>query len=246
MIVKYLKVWTSFREIIQPLKDDEKGRLFDMMLLYAETGEMPTEFVGNESFLFPVAKQQIDLAEERCEKLRQNASKGGLAKSKNKQELANDSKSYQELAEDSKSYQELAVKKSNVIESNVKESNETKTFIVDADARLIQSEHDRLLDAAEDAGFNMTNDVRATLIALYADHGLQKLLDGFRACTEHGVANIAYLRGVLKGEPKKKATAASVNAQKYDQRDYQSVQDDFIRQQNERIAARLRQEGATA
>ena len=56
----YLKVWTSFREVIAPLSDAEKGRLFDAMLMYAETGEEPILFEGNERFLWPAAKQGID------------------------------------------------------------------------------------------------------------------------------------------------------------------------------------------
>ena len=37
----YLKVWTSFRELMEPLSDAEKGRLFEAMLAYAENGEEP-------------------------------------------------------------------------------------------------------------------------------------------------------------------------------------------------------------
>lgn len=101
----YLKVWTSFRQTISPLNDSEKGRLFDAMLLYAETGEEPSEFKGNERFLWIAAKQDIDRTAQKCEILRANASKGGIAKSKNQQNMANDSKSYQNEADDSKSQQ---------------------------------------------------------------------------------------------------------------------------------------------
>ena len=101
----YLKVWTSFRESIAPLNDAEKGRLFDAMLLYAETGEEPSEFRGNERFLWAVAKQDIDRTAQKCEALRANASKGGLAKSRNQQMVADDSKFYQTVADDSKCQQ---------------------------------------------------------------------------------------------------------------------------------------------
>ena len=106
--MKYLKVWTSFREVIEPLHDAEKGRLFDMMLLYAEEGTDPANFAGNERFVWPAAKQIIDLAAEKAEKLRQNGSKGGTAKSENMKALANDSNSYQTVANDSNSYQSEA------------------------------------------------------------------------------------------------------------------------------------------
>ena len=100
--MKYLKVWTDFEGVLSPLKDDEIGRLFLIMLRYAKDGNEPKEFIGNERFIWPAAKRDIDMAEERNEKLRANASKGGIAKSKNKQELANVSKSYQDLANDSR------------------------------------------------------------------------------------------------------------------------------------------------
>lgn len=71
----YLKVWTSFREVIAPLSDAEKGRLFEAMLLYADTGVEPSEFRGNERFLWPTAKQGIDLAAKKSETNRANGSK---------------------------------------------------------------------------------------------------------------------------------------------------------------------------
>lgn len=75
--------------------------------------------------------------------------------------------------------------------------------IADDDAREIQNDHDRVLDAAEDAGFKMGNSVRAALIKLYAEHGLQKVLDGIASCVKHGAPNLAYLEACLKDKPKK-------------------------------------------
>ena len=59
---------------------------------------------------------------------------------------------------------------------------ESEPYIADADAHRIQQDHERVLNAAEDAGFKMSNDVRFTLIALYGSYGLEKMLDGFKAC----------------------------------------------------------------
>lgn len=99
--MKYLKVWTSFREVIEPLQDAEKGRLFDMMLLYAEEGIDPGNFAGNERFVWPAAKQIIDLTAEKAEKLRQNGLKGGRPVTKDNQEEANESKNNQIEANES-------------------------------------------------------------------------------------------------------------------------------------------------
>jgi len=115
----------------------------------------------------------------------------------------------------------------------------SESYMDDVDAKAIQHDHDRVMTAAEDAGFKMTNDVRASLIALYADSGLEKVLEGIKSCSEHGAANLAYLRAVLRGSPKK--AKAKVNAQGYEQRDYQDVQDEIEKAQNERILSRLKE-----
>ena len=99
--MKYLKVWTSFRDVIQPLSDAEKGRLFDMMLQYAEDNTEPANFAGNERFVWPAAKQIIDLTAEKAEKLRQNGLKGGRPVTKDNQEEANESKNNQSKANES-------------------------------------------------------------------------------------------------------------------------------------------------
>ena len=102
-------------------------------------------------------------------------------------------------------------------------NNDLEPLLADDDLRQIQSDHDRVLTAAEDAGFKMSNDVRATLLSLYADHGMQKILDALRSCVEHGAPNLAYLKAVLKGEPRK--TGKVVTAQQYTQRDYTGEQE---------------------
>ena len=43
--------------------------------------------------------------------------------------------------------------------------NDDRGLLADDEARLIQAEQNRVLDAAEDAGFRMSNSVRASLIA---------------------------------------------------------------------------------
>ena len=123
----------------------------------------------------------------------------------------------------------------NPIQSESLSESESLSFIPDDDAKKIQSEHDRVLNAAEDAGFGKSNSVRAGLLKLYADYGLEKMLSGFESCVKHGVANIAYLEACLKGTPKK---AKANSAQDYEQRDYSSVQDQAMKRQAERLAAR--------
>lgn len=98
----------------------------------------------------------------------------------------------------------------------------SESFVADEDAGGIVSEHDRVLDAAENAGFTRSDAVRKKLIDLYATHGLRKMLDAINACVDYGVINIAYLSAVLKGEPKRK------NTQTYAQRDYSGDQAQIV------------------
>lgn len=217
--MKYLKIWTSFLELINTLEYDEIGRLFEMMLVYAESGNEPEKFTGNERFLWPVAKQQIDLTAEKNEILRQNGMKGGRPKTKDNQTEPNETKENQTKA----------IKERKEKESKGKESNLSSSFLDDAAAREIQHVHDQVLTAAENAGFKMSNDVRAALIALFAENGMEKMLAGLKACAEHGAPTLAYLRGCLKGEPKKPAIAKPVPAQQYTQRDYSDEQADALR-----------------
>lgn len=237
--MKYLKVWTNFADVLAPLADDEIGRLFLFMLHYAETGEEPVEFPGCESFIWPVAKRDIDLMAEKDEKLRQNGSKGGIAKSKNKQALANVSKVYQELPKISKDNQTLANVSLKEIERNEIEINEKElSFIDDDEAHGIQDEQNRVLDAAEDAGFKCSNSERANLLKLYATHGLQKMLEAITSCVKHGATNLAYLEACLKDSPKK--AKPKVEAQNFEQRDYKAIQNEIEDRQAERIMQRLK------
>ena len=96
-------------------------------------------------------------------------------------------------------------------------------FIDDDEAKKIQSEHDRVLNAAEDAGFMKSNSVRAGLLKLYSEYGLEKMLAGFESCVKHSAANLAYLEACLKDTPKK--PKAQVSAQNYTQRDYSTDPD---------------------
>lgn len=81
--MKYLKVFTDFADAMEELGDAERGRLFTAMLKYSETGAAP-DFRGNERFIWPVAKLQIDRMAAECEgrakTSRENGSKGGRPK----------------------------------------------------------------------------------------------------------------------------------------------------------------------
>ena len=210
---EFLPVFLDFNETTQDLSDAQCGRLIRALVDYAN-GKEPPELDGMELMAFRFLKGSID-RNARLSAVRATAgSKGGFAKAE-KQKVANDSKSWQTVANDSKSLN---------INNDINNNNDidSKPFLDEDTAARTQREHDRVFTAAEDSGFKMSNTVRARLVALYAEHGLDKLLAGFWECANHGATNLAYLEAVLKGTGKKKA----VPGQDYHQRDYSNAQDE--------------------
>ena len=122
--MKYLKVWTSFRDVMDPLSDAEKGRLFVMMLCYADSGEEPADFAGNERFVWPAAKQWIDLTYSENAKQRENGKKGGRPKTHENPEKPNETQ--ENPNEPNKT---LKVKESKVNDSSSKNIVPLKRFI---------------------------------------------------------------------------------------------------------------------
>ena len=104
--------------------------------------------------------------------------------------------------------------------------SESESLMSDTDAKEIVVDHNLVLTAAEDAGFPNNNTVRAQLIQLYAEHGLDKMLDGIKECATHSASSIAYLRAVLKGTGKRRR--AQVPAQDFEQRDYSDVPEQMM------------------
>ena len=112
----------------------------------------------------------------------------------------------------------------NRIRNTINDNRYSLSLIGDEEAAEINAEHDKVLQAAENAGFARNDATRAKLLDLYSVHGLQKMIAGIESCVEHGVSNIAYLAAVLKGEPKKEKPKGNVPAQNYTQRDYSDEQ----------------------
>ena len=79
----YIKLFLDYLDAIEPLGDAERGRLFTALMQYARTGEAP-QLSGNERFLFPMMRAQIDRDsaeyKDYCEKQAENGKKGGRPK----------------------------------------------------------------------------------------------------------------------------------------------------------------------
>lgn len=64
MAIEYFCCYHSYLEAMEQLNDAEKGRLFTACLQYSMTGEAP-QLSGNERYVFPTFKSQIDRDRER-------------------------------------------------------------------------------------------------------------------------------------------------------------------------------------
>ena len=237
MAKEFLPLFLDFNETTQDLSDQQCGHLVRALVDYAN-GKEPEIGDGMELMAFRFLKGTID-RNARLSAVRAEAgAKGGFAKAE-KQKLANDSKNWQTVANDSKK-----VNNDNNINSNNDSVIDSIPLLDDATAAGIQHEHDQVLTAAEDAGFKMSNTVRARLIALYADNGLEKMLTGFNECATHGAPTIAYLEAVLKGNGKKKPQMKVLPAQQYDQRDYSGVQAELMAEQDREMEEYMKKESS--
>ena len=74
----YIPFFLDDLDALEPLCDDERGRLFTSLLQYGKTGEL-TELSGNEKYLFPMFKGRIDRFyksyQETCERNKNNIKK---------------------------------------------------------------------------------------------------------------------------------------------------------------------------
>lgn len=135
--MEYLKVWTSFAELLEPLTDEECGRLLKAMLMYAQTGET-MELTGNERFVWPAARQSINNTRDKSEIAKANGSKA-------KQTEANRSKPEQKEAKESKPEQIKAKASAPFDKEKEKENiNIKETVLTDS------KEKDATLDRAFD------------------------------------------------------------------------------------------------
>lgn len=72
----YFPAYHNFLQMMEPLTDSERGRLFTALLVYSSTGEA-TDLPGNEKYVFPAMRMTIDQSrgayETACAKNKENA-----------------------------------------------------------------------------------------------------------------------------------------------------------------------------
>lgn len=96
----YICLYHSYLDAIQALGDAERGRLLTAMLEYSITGAAP-QLGGNERYIFPLIKAQIDRDRDRY-----NSKCAQNAESARKRTVANASERYQTQANGSEGSQD--------------------------------------------------------------------------------------------------------------------------------------------
>ena len=127
MAKEYVPIFFDWTEVTEELNAQEKGRLIDAIVLYAQGGDWQEQIKGNERYLFPAFKRQIDRANDISETKAANGSKGGKQteanRSKVKQTEANVSKRKQTQAKPSEEEEYNKEKE----EENHKEKNKKES-----------------------------------------------------------------------------------------------------------------------
>lgn len=225
--MEYLKVWTSFRELLEPLNESERGRLFTAMLEYAETGKVP-ELKGNERYVWPAAKQSIDNTRDKSEQMRANGSR-------RQQTGANESKPEQTGANASSPFDKEKEKENIYTTTTARAREETSFGPVDLDPLVLKLQQD--LNGMTDNHYAAFNDYRAQLGDELVSHAVDEAVG-------NGVRNWNYVEAIMRGyvkdgvktvgeakarDERRKTTVSHqkpkvLRAQDYEQRDWKEAE----------------------
>ena len=116
----YIKLFIDYLDAIEPLGDAERGRLFTSLLIYARTGEAP-QLGGNERFLFPMMRAQIDRDNSTMDSLSDARSEAGRKGAEAKQANAR-------FAKQNKQMQDLPSKTSKDKDKDKDKDNSASPF----------------------------------------------------------------------------------------------------------------------
>ena len=212
MALEYVPVFWDWIEVTGELNDQEKGRLIDAMVMYSRGGDWQDRIKGNERYLFPAFRQQIERARTMSEKRADAGATGG------KQAQANASKAKQIQANSSKRKQTQA-NASKIAKKEEEEKREVATtdggggFLTEDEAQALSARLDEVYAEAERCGFTCTAREIDELTALAAEHGTERVCDAIRIASDRGKPNLGYLRGILARD---ESSATDKHGEAYD------------------------------
>ena len=225
---EFLPIFLDFNETTQDLNDEQCGRLVRALVDYANGTER--ELSGMELMAFRFLKGSID-RNARLSAIRSEAgSKGGRPK-------ANESKTNQTKAKESKQKQN-DINNDNDINNKINNDNDIKESRF---ARFWSVYPRHVAKPNARKAFDKINPDDGLLETMIQAIEQQKRSDQWTRDNGQYIPHPATWLNQRRWEDETPAASQkkAVIAQDYDQRDYTEVQDELIRKQNERFAARL-------
>lgn len=223
---EFLPLFLDFNENTQDLSDDQCGRLIRALVDYANGREPNIE--GTEMIAFRFLKSSIDRNEKLSAKRAAAGSKGGnqtqANRSKNKKTEANESKVQQ-----------------NDINTNINNKANNKTNNNERFDRFWAAYPRKVAKPNALKAFNKINPDDELLMTMLSAIENQKKSEQWIKDSGQFIPHPATWLNQRRWEDDlpNAVKGKTVNAQDYEQRDYTGVQDELIRRQNERFAARL-------
>ena len=215
------------------LTDAEVGRLFRALMNYHKNGVV-ADLDGRESIAFDFIREDIDKAEvayqKKCEQASENRRKGLMNKT------TDDNVRQRPSTDDNGSDH------NNINKINIKDNKK------DIDIRfdrfwVVYPRHTAKQNAKKSfEKLNPDDELLSTMISAVEK---QKTSDQWTRDNGQFIPHPATWLNQRRWEDEMPATTGvkKVNAQDYEQRDYQDVQDDILKAQNERIMRRLQEVG---
>lgn len=200
MANEYVKLWDSYADYFEPLSDAEVGRLVLGMLQYKSTGTA-LEFSGNERFVWPAIRRDIDEAirkhDEFLEKQAENGKKGGRpSKTQAFSEKPTETQKTQAFSEKPKKAKDKGLRtkdKGNVV------SNETTTPLTpQGEAAAVDADLGRVADFYQQNIGTLAPSTYQQMQEWVSQLSADVLILAMQAAVDQGKRNWAYIRGILK------------------------------------------------
>lgn len=251
MANEFVPIFFDWTEVTEELNAQEKGRLIDAIVLYASGGDWQEQIKGNERYLFPAFKKQIDRANSISAKRTAAGSSGGkqtqAKSSKIKQTQANASK----IAKEEEEEEEEENKEDAVGNTPAAAAHRFGADLSSSEINASMASDRKIEDACKDWGLpcNPGNMIHARDLA--REYTLDWLLTAIERAGNGKTQSWAYVDGILRsfkanGGPDKpgegKSLGKRVGAQNYSQRAYTedellAVSDDLLAEAEARRGA---------
>ena len=220
---EYIPLFLDFNEITQDLSDEECGRLVRAIIDYANGGDFESRLTGAEKIAFRFLKGAVD----RNQAISDKRAQAGSNRNKSEQNETNENKTEQDETKSlNKNNNKNNNKNKNENKNENKKENENKN-----ERRFTPPSVDDVTEYCRERN----NGIDAqTFVDFYASKGWKvgnSPMKDWKACVRTWEQR--------KVTPKTKAVAA----QQYSQRDYSSVQDELIAEQDREMEEWMRGAG---